>query len=55
MELYALPLGDCSCPFEVIAPGVRDGMRAHIPVTAYLIRLPDDRLALVDRTGTCPR
>jgi N-acyl homoserine lactone hydrolase len=48
MELYALPLGDCSCPFEVVAPGVRDGMRAHIPVTAYLIRLPDDRLALVD-------
>lgn len=47
-ELYALPLGDCSCPFEVVAPGVHDGMRAHIPVTGYLIKLPDDRLALVD-------
>jgi N-acyl homoserine lactone hydrolase len=48
MELYALPLGDCSCPFEVVAPGVHDGMRTHIPVTSYLIRLPGDQLALVD-------
>jgi N-acyl homoserine lactone hydrolase len=48
MELYALPLGDCACPFEVVAPGVHDGMRTHIPVSAYLIRLPGDQLALVD-------
>jgi N-acyl homoserine lactone hydrolase len=48
MELYALPVGDCSCPFEVVAPGVYDGMRTHIPVTSYLIRLPGDELALVD-------
>src|SRR5215470_10967321 len=47
-ELYALPLGDCSCPFEVVAPGVHDGMHTNIPVTGYLIRLTDDRLALVD-------
>jgi N-acyl homoserine lactone hydrolase len=47
-ELYALPLGDCSCPFEVVAPGVHDGMVTHIPVTGYLIRLPGDELALVD-------
>ncbi|HEX3788077.1 MAG TPA: N-acyl homoserine lactonase family protein [Pseudonocardiaceae bacterium] len=48
MELFALPLGDCCCPYETIAPGVRDGMRAHIPVAGYLIRLADDKLALVD-------
>jgi N-acyl homoserine lactone hydrolase len=48
MELYALPLGDCCCPYEVVAPGVQDGMRTHIPVTGYLIRLDDDKLALID-------
>jgi N-acyl homoserine lactone hydrolase len=48
MELYALPLGDCACAFEVVAPGVHDGMRTNIPVTGYLIRLPDDKLVLVD-------
>lgn len=48
MELFALPLGDCCCPYEVIAPGVRDGVRTHIPVASYLIRLDDDRLALID-------
>jgi N-acyl homoserine lactone hydrolase len=48
MELYALPLGHCACKFEVIAPGVRDGMDTHLPVTSYLIRLPSDQLALVD-------
>ena len=48
MELYVLPLGDCCCNYEVIAPGVRDGHRIHIPVNAFLIRLPDERLVLVD-------
>ncbi len=47
-ELYALPLGDCSCAFEVVAPGVHDGMHTNIPVTGYLIRLSDDKLVLVD-------
>ena len=48
MELYILPLGNCCCNYEVIAPGVADGKRIHIPVPAYLIRLDDWSLALVD-------
>jgi N-acyl homoserine lactone hydrolase len=48
MELFALPLGECCCPFDVIAPGVQDGVRIHLPVAAYLIRLDDDKLALID-------
>lgn len=48
MELFVLPLGECCCNYEVVAPGVRDGHRVHIPVNAYLIRLDDDRLVLVD-------
>lgn len=48
MELYALPLGDCACLYETVAPGLHDGVRTRIPVAGYLIRLDDDRLALVD-------
>lgn len=48
MELFALPLGDCACGFETVAPGVHDGMHTNIPVTGYLVRLPGDELALVD-------
>jgi N-acyl homoserine lactone hydrolase len=48
VELFVLPLGDCCCNYEVVAPGVRDGHRVHIPVNAFLIRLPDRRLVLVD-------
>jgi N-acyl homoserine lactone hydrolase len=48
VELFVLPLGDCCCNYEVIAPGVRDGHRAHIPVNAFLVRLRDERLVLVD-------
>lgn len=48
MELYVLPLGDCCCNYEVIAPGVADGQRIHIPVPAFLLRFGNDRLALVD-------
>lgn len=48
MELFVLPLGDCCCNFEVVAPGVQDGRRVHIPVNAYLVRLDDDALVLVD-------
>jgi N-acyl homoserine lactone hydrolase len=48
MELHALPLGHCACGFEVVAPGVHDGTPTRLPVAAYLIRLPDDALALVD-------
>jgi N-acyl homoserine lactone hydrolase len=48
MQLYILPLGGCCCNYEVIAPGVADGKRIHIPVPAFLIRLDDDSLVLVD-------
>ncbi|MDA8309661.1 MAG: N-acyl homoserine lactonase family protein [Actinomycetota bacterium] len=48
MELFVLPLGACCCNYEVIAPGVRDARRFHIPVYAYLVRCDDDRLLLVD-------
>jgi N-acyl homoserine lactone hydrolase len=48
MELYILPLGNCCCTYEVIAPGVADGKRIHIPVPGYLIRLDDESLVLVD-------
>jgi glyoxylase-like metal-dependent hydrolase (beta-lactamase superfamily II) len=48
MELYILPLGTCCCNYEVVAPGVADGQRIHIPVPAYLIRLDDGSLVLVD-------
>jgi len=47
-ELWVLPLGDCCCNYEVVAPGVRDGHRLHIPVNAYLLRLSGGELALVD-------
>ena len=48
MQLYILPLGGCCCNYEVIAPGIADGKRIHIPVPAFLIRLDDDSLVLVD-------
>ncbi len=48
MELFVLPLGDCCCDYDVVAPGVRDGHRVHLPVNAFLIRMDDDRLVLVD-------
>jgi N-acyl homoserine lactone hydrolase len=48
MELFLLPLGECCCNYEVVAPGVADGKRIHIPVPAYLIRLDDGKLVLVD-------
>ena len=47
-ELYLLPLGECCCTYEAIAPGVADGRRIHIPVPAFLVRLPGDELLLVD-------
>ena len=48
MELYVLPLGDCCCNYEVIAPGIADGKRIHIPVPGYLVRLDDNSLLLID-------
>jgi len=48
VELFVLPLGDCCCDYEVIAPGVHDGRRSHIPVNAFLVRMDDGDLVLVD-------
>ncbi len=48
MELFVLPLGDCCCDYDVVAPGVRDGHRVHLPVNGFLVRMDDDRLVLVD-------
>jgi N-acyl homoserine lactone hydrolase len=48
MEMYILPLGDCCCVYEVIAPGVADGKRIHIPVPGYLVRLDDGKNVLID-------
>jgi hypothetical protein len=39
---------NCCGNYEVIAPGVADGKRIHIPVPACLIHLDDGSLALVD-------
>jgi N-acyl homoserine lactone hydrolase len=48
LELHVLPLGACALPFENLAPGLHDGEVVHAPVAGYLVRLPDDRLVLVD-------
>lgn len=48
MELHVLSLGECCCDYSVVAPGVDDGRRVHLPVNAFLVRLPDERLVLVD-------
>ncbi len=40
MELHVLPLGECCCDYQVIAPGVRDGRRVHIPVLGAPGRRP---------------
>lgn len=48
MKLFILPLGDCCCTYEVVAPGVEDGKRIHIPVPAYLVELDNGELALID-------
>lgn len=48
MKMYILPLGDCCCMYEIIAPGVADGRRVHIPVPGYLVELDSGELALID-------
>lgn len=48
MEMLALPLGACVCDLAIMVPGVRDGDLIHAPVTSYLLRMPDERLLLVD-------
>lgn len=48
MEMYILPLGDCQCAYEVVAPGVADGQRIAIPVPGYLLRMDDGKNVLID-------
>ncbi|MCU1614210.1 MAG: beta-lactamase domain protein [Frankiales bacterium] len=48
MEMFIIPLGTCSCPYEDIAPGVRDGTMVELPVPAYLVKLDDGKNLLVD-------
>ncbi len=48
MEMYILPLGDCLCSHEVVAPGVADGEQIRIPVPGYLLRLDDGKNVLID-------
>jgi N-acyl homoserine lactone hydrolase len=48
LEMLALPLGACVCDLATLVPGVQDGTRIHAPVTGYLLRLPDERILLVD-------
>jgi N-acyl homoserine lactone hydrolase len=45
VELYALPLGTCQCRFQT--PTGRT-IHADLPVSGYLLRLSDDKLALID-------
>lgn len=48
MEMYVIPLGTCRCPYEEIAPGVRDGSVVALPVPAYLLTLDDGKNLLID-------
>lgn len=46
--MYILPLGTCNCPYETVAPGIRDGTIVKLPVPAYLVKLDDAKILLVD-------
>lgn len=46
--MFILPLGDCRCGHEVVAPGLADGVPMALPVSAYLIRLDDGTTIVVD-------
>lgn len=48
MEMFIIPLGTCNCPYEVVAPGVRDGNLVKLPVPSYLIKLDDGKNLLID-------
>lgn len=48
MEMYILPLGDCLCSHEVVAPGVADGQQIALPVPGYLLRMDDGKNVLID-------
>src|SRR6185437_9772394 len=47
-EMLALPLGTCRCDLSELVPEVSNGGWVHVPVTGYLLRLPDERILLVD-------
>jgi N-acyl homoserine lactone hydrolase len=46
--MFIIPLGTCNCPYEVVAPGVRDGNVVKLPVPSYLIKLDDGKNLLID-------
>jgi N-acyl homoserine lactone hydrolase len=46
--MFIIPLGTCNCPYEVVAPGVRDGNLVKLPVPSYLIKLDDGKNLLID-------
>lgn len=46
--MWILPLGDCVCGHEVVAPGLADGHQLALPVSSYLVRLDDGTVVLVD-------
>lgn len=48
METSIIPSGTCNCPYEAIAPGVRDGHLVKLPVPSSLLRLDDGKHALID-------
>jgi N-acyl homoserine lactone hydrolase len=48
VEMFIIPLGTCNCPYEVVAPGVRDGNVVKLPVPSYLIKLDDGKNLLID-------
>jgi N-acyl homoserine lactone hydrolase len=48
MKLHALRLGLCCCPIEHLLPGLEDGVRWHLPVSAFLAELDSGELLLID-------
>ncbi|HVA21133.1 MAG TPA: N-acyl homoserine lactonase family protein [Candidatus Micrarchaeia archaeon] len=48
-RLYVLPLGEACCDKgRVLTPGVGEGTRIHIPITAYLLRTDGGRIVVID-------
>lgn len=47
-RMWVLALGECDGARKTVAPGVADQSRVRLPVSAYLVRLADGSLLLVD-------
>jgi N-acyl homoserine lactone hydrolase len=48
VELFAMPVGTCTCAHSVVTPGYKDDEFFSIPVSSYLVRLDNGELLLVD-------